>query len=209
MDHIYSSARLTIVAGPGFDALAGLPGAGANLVPRYTAQLYGKVQGLEAVTAHKSYQDWLSSSSWDTRAWTYQEKWCSKRLLIFTKEREYFHSECALWYEDLAFDDFAAAGGKILDYEKSGQEMFSEPFNAYTEILNGFVLRSISFEKDLLRAVRGLEGYLAPSLGQFFIFGLPVAKFDLQICWGVPSLVRRQMDFLSWSWAGWDFWYNL
>jgi hypothetical protein len=97
MDAIYSGAALTIVAASGSDSWAGLPGVRSNT--RF-AQNKEVVGSLTLSPAQPTLRSSLQDSSWNSRAWTFQEAILSKRLLIFTERGTFFQCNTALWWED-------------------------------------------------------------------------------------------------------------
>ena len=205
MDKIYGCAKLTIVAGAGSDAWAGLPGVGAKLKPRSIAQMYCTVHGLRLVTCLELYHQWRLGSTWDTRGWTFQEKALSKRLLIFGSEQIYFQCKSDLWCEDTICENFDEnVISKTLEADGYGG---GSPFTQYELYLGHYVHRSFGYRNDVLNAFRGLENHLRPDLSHEFYWGLPVSMFDAAIGWTFPYHYpdRRRGDFPSWSWAGWDF----
>lgn len=103
MSVIYSLATLTIAAGAGDHADYGLPGIG---VPRKMAQYIEMVNGVQLATMFPSYTALENSSVlfWNTRAWTFQEKLLSRRLLLFTDEQVYFKCSEAIWTEEIALE---------------------------------------------------------------------------------------------------------
>jgi hypothetical protein len=88
MDSIYGFASLTIVAGGGDSVTAGLEGYAPN--SRSVTQHTEKIQGLRFIAMGSPLRAVLPSLRWNSRAWTYQEFWLSKRLLIFTPHQVFF-----------------------------------------------------------------------------------------------------------------------
>jgi hypothetical protein len=101
MGAIYSNAIFTIVASTNSDPSAGLPGV--STTPRSKAQLRETVQGVQlAVAFHddrKPLQD-VEKSIWNSRAWTYQERQLSQRMLFFTESQMCFMCPHATLFED-------------------------------------------------------------------------------------------------------------
>ncbi|KAF2036390.1 heterokaryon incompatibility, partial [Setomelanomma holmii] len=82
MDQIYRGADLTIVAAAGDHKHHGLPGVGS---PWRTSKLF-MLPGKGAVLSigpDPMGRIWRSSTWWK-RAWTFQEGYLSRRLLVFT-----------------------------------------------------------------------------------------------------------------------------
>lgn len=96
MDRIYSSAAWTIVDGAGEDADHGLVGISC---PR--SEDLGPVLvngGVELFHWPSHSAQTLNESTWATRAWTYQEAFFSRRIVMFTATGLYF--ECQETYEN-------------------------------------------------------------------------------------------------------------
>lgn len=205
MHNIYASARLTIVAGFGSDAWAGLPGIGKRSKARIGRHIQATVHdSLTISTTRLGYGQWLKYSTWSTRAWTYQEKICSRRLLILNEYQAFFHCESALWYEDTMLEDYDSCRTKLPGFDKTSSKILESPWLAYREIARTFVDRDIGLENDRLRAFRGLEDYLTPSLTNTFYFGLPESHFDAAISWNSYRFRKysRILAFPSWTFLG-------
>lgn len=205
MDRIYGCAKLTIVAGAGSNAWAGLPGVGSRVKPRTTHQSFSTVKGLPLVTTLESYHGWRRDSTWDSRGWTLQEKVLSKRLLIFGSEQVYFQCKTSQWCEDTIcenLDENVISETLALDNYVGGT-----PFTQYEGILMHLAHRKFGFRDDILNAFRGLENHLQQTLSNEFHWGLPVSMFDAALGWYHPYHypARRRTNFPSWSWTGWDY----
>ena len=205
MDKIYGCAKLTIVAGAGSNAWAGLPGVRSRVKPRSTQQSFSTVKRLPLVTCLESYHGWRGDSTWDSRGWTLQEKVLSRRLLIFGSEQVYFQCKTSQWYEDTIcenLDEDVISETLALDNSLGGT-----PFTQYEGILMHMAHRNFGFCDDILNAFRGLENYLRQTLSDEFHWGLPISMFDAALGWYHPYHypARRRTNFPSWSWAGWDY----
>lgn len=88
MNLIYASAVVTIVALAGKDANAGLPGISSTL--RRPKQLQEVICGRRFFTVPPSFSAERDQSVWNTRAWTYQESFLSKRYLYFSQNQVHF-----------------------------------------------------------------------------------------------------------------------
>jgi hypothetical protein len=98
MDIVYGAAFLTVVSGTGHDSWAGLPGV--RPASRNITQYVESVQGVKLVSTQMPFVPAIRVSGWNGRAWTFQERVLSKRLLIFTKYQAFFNCNAALWWED-------------------------------------------------------------------------------------------------------------
>ena len=81
MDWLYSKAVFTIVAADGLNSMVGLGGvrAGSRSLKQDTVET---ASGIYLLTPIKVPQD-LDASAWNFRAWAFQERLLSRRLLIF------------------------------------------------------------------------------------------------------------------------------
>ena len=205
MNKIYGAAKVTIVAGAGSDAWAGLLGVGSDPKPRECRQSLKCIGGLSLVTVLEPYHRWRNNSAGDHRGWTFQEKVLSKRLLIFGTEQVYFQCKTDLWSEDTICENFDP--NIYLELLENDNLLGGSPFTQYEIMVMSYTNRCFGFEDDILNAFRGLENLLSPSLTVEFFWGLPVSMFDLALTWvftyHYPG--RRRENFPSWSWAGWNY----
>ena len=97
---IYSHAALTIAAAAGDHADYGLPGISLG---RKERQYSENVGGIQLATMFPSYTALENSTSlpWNTRAWTFQEKLLSQRILLFTNQQVYFKCSESIWTEEI------------------------------------------------------------------------------------------------------------
>jgi hypothetical protein len=96
MDLIYRGAELTLIAVAGQDKHHGLPGVSS------TKRLQQDILHLDDVTILATGPDPVNNiqeSKWQTRAWTYQEGYLSRRRLIFTEYQMYFQCQNVAWME--------------------------------------------------------------------------------------------------------------
>ncbi|KAH7078130.1 heterokaryon incompatibility protein-domain-containing protein [Paraphoma chrysanthemicola] len=98
MDQIYKGAEVTIVAASGDSKHYGLPGVSSSRNPfeeviKHSDRLIF-CSYLEPIIA-------VAATPWFKRAWTFQEGYLSRRLLIFTDEQTSFHCGEASWMESL------------------------------------------------------------------------------------------------------------
>lgn len=213
MDKIYMSALLTIVAAAGSNAKAGLPGVtvGRALVLPAAAI----IQGVPLVQNGHGAKDSLDESVWEQRAWTYQEKLLSRRLLLFGREQAYFTCQHDyFWEEFMADNPIQASGRPAVPIESSPPYDTQQPRPDYWTIYEGavesYTMRHLTYEVDMLDAFAGICAFLRPSMRTSFLYCLPETELDLALLWEpYTSLLRRrdrttgQPLFPSWSWAGW------
>ncbi|KAI9868804.1 MAG: hypothetical protein M1813_004655 [Trichoglossum hirsutum] len=210
MDRIYGSACWTLVAAAGGDANCGLPG----LRPCYPIIQDTAVKGHQlALTLPDSYIP-VDRSYWNSRAWTYQERFLSRKCLIFTTRLVYFQcassGSCHDWQESAPGDweeDIGYRGpfgmDRMEDEEPAG-------FWRYSDVLREYTSRQLTFKQDILNAFQGLSRVLSSSCGGMeYYWGLPEAFLDCGILWQPDTRLQRRlctdptMVFPSWSWVGW------
>lgn len=183
MDRIYSSAAWTIVDGAGGDANYGLVG-----ISRPRSEDLGPVHtknGVELFHWPSHSTQILNQSKWATRAWTYQEAFFSRRIVMFTASGLYF--ECQEAYENEGLirsgdgtvgdkkptkDDRASASSLFPKYDYGPLARSVEPWTTTTEgngtpdgadALHAFwrrveeyTCRQMTFPEDSLAAFRGV-----------------------------------------------------
>jgi hypothetical protein len=176
MDEIYGSAELTIVAAAGSHNNHGLPGA--STIRRNNLQ-----QALEPIIdlgqvrlipVERCPQSSIMSSTWATRAWTYQEAILSQRLLYFTDCEVYFECHSMQIRESMhaEWKSLHCKQGKFYDQLNNGLFLgrISCP-NSYLrappkflmrsyELLRKYTGRAMSHDNDSLRAAAGVLNYL-------------------------------------------------
>ncbi|MCJ1247930.1 hypothetical protein MMC30_005145 [Trapelia coarctata] len=210
MHLIYDRAFMTIIAGTGKDAEAGLPGVRTN--SRAHAQTVEEIlPGLRLVCL-KSLTDALNQSIYESRAWTYQEKCLSRRCLIFINGQVMFQCRSAVWREDVFLEhvDVEDSFEMLVKHSISGRGATGEPFSDYAGSLYEYSSRHLSYDSDILNAFAGISGVLTermsnertPELNE--VYGLPTYFFDWAILWTPNKTAhRRSGGWPSWSWCGW------
>lgn len=230
MDAIYGNAILTINAAAGQDANAGLPGI--HPFSRKVEQLVFEYQpGRRLIAAQPILTDIVDSSHWNTRAWTYQERFLSKRSLTFTNSYVFFQCQRMVWCEDVAAEE-----KEIHDYHQMedylpldwsperNEHMYklhyalhvhkSTNWVEYLRTVEEYTPRMLSFDSDVLAAFAGMSKVLSSMFRSRLLCGLPESLFDCALLWQpAGTLVRRHIPEAasnssgtyvpSWSWAGW------
>jgi len=153
MGAIYSNSVLTIVASTNSDPSGGLPGVMAT--NRTKEQIYESVQGMVMAVALHDHRKRLSdveNSAWNSRAWTYQERYLSQRALFFTDSQMCFICPHATFFEDthpVLDPNFKAAP---VDDKTS---VFTRPQDIWSKIWSDptqyrFVNKGIQTDDDLM-----------------------------------------------------------
>ncbi|KAL8851351.1 MAG: hypothetical protein Q9221_003718 [Calogaya cf. arnoldii] len=212
MDLVYSNATVTIVAGSGIDASAGLPGLrpGNRNLQMKAAMIQ---PGLRMMAVGKGLE-LLEKWTYSTRAWTYQEVMLSRRTLIFIDGEIIFRCRKTSWYEEVDMYDF---NNDILSppYFGSRSDMRDHSsimgmnYPAFSTVLlaeaaSTLSARQLTVPSDVLNAFRGMSNVLSRDINTTMFWGLPTAYFEHSLLWNITaSSLNRREGFPSWSWTGW------
>lgn len=216
MDLIYGNAILTICAADGVDSSTGL--RAMHPKEHDAHQISADCAPGVRLMVSRPPEIGIRASTWNTRAWTFQERLLSKRCLIFTEGRVYFQCLSTGMSEDI-FADREGAGWS-LDLVNAPLQMLRELSRralwVYTNCVPLYTARILTNRKDVLAAFNGICNLMEKTMQAPFIFGLPSSHFDMALLWQPQSaLERRQpkndkeraeyngMQFPSWSWCGW------
>ncbi|KAF2122720.1 heterokaryon incompatibility protein-domain-containing protein [Lophiotrema nucula] len=253
MDKIYRGATLTIIAATGTSASHGLPGVSRpwNTTSLQTLRL-GKTTLLAGIERPEVL---LNTSPWNQRGWTFQEGLLSTRRLVFTEKEAIFQcaSMCVMssfhcppsltemWHglPDTESQRLRSYPNSLrdwanMDWQRSSLNMFDDvsfvQASAWS-MISQFLLRTLSYEQDIINAVSGILDVLFDgkhhfalpySLGSLndrrFRESLLWTHSDIAREWSTTELSRyttprekprclhRRDGFPSWSWAGWKNW---
>ncbi|KAL8371213.1 hypothetical protein RB595_001183 [Gaeumannomyces hyphopodioides] len=212
MDTIYAEAWVTIMAVAGANADAGLPGEMPE-VPRQNRQMRVAVgEGLVVANMLDTDEEDINRTTWNARAWTYQERLFSTRMLIFTEIQVYYrcHLRCS-WREELHMDkdeDIKIAAIETFDRRYPLDFKESDLFDIYGTAVAEYTKRTLTNEGDRIRGFQGVLNRLQVPMRCWFFQGIPTSAFIDGLLWTlVPgddkAGSRRMAKFPSWSWAGW------
>ena len=159
MNEIYQKAVCTLVALDAKDASGSLYGFRWNsrLVTRfarYNDLLIAKKRPELAIS--------FATSTYERRAWTFQERFLSTRCLYFTREQLYFHCQSELWSEDRYehFEQHADLFGSYPSLKWPSQSLLSrdraDQLRAYGPLVTHYTRRKLSFQSDRLDAFSGI-----------------------------------------------------
>ena len=228
MDWLYSKALFTIVAAQSRDSMGGLNGARPG--SRDLRQDKVQLRSTHLLTPIKAPQG-LDTSVWNSRAWTFQERLLSRRLLIFHGDQMIWHCRSMVAHEDMVAADKGVTypplrwltlrkqllgsegkvDGSIMVFpDQTTHIVRSETFKQYAQLVEQYTHRQLTNDGDILNALGGLLHILR----QFFRFpmryGLPEILFDVALLWQPTERLQRRTSkepdastFPSWSWAGW------
>lgn len=205
MDWIYGHAHLTICAADGDDADGGLPGIDAS-ERTFTQHIERYGPGVDLMVSHLS-ETYIKRSRWNTRAWAFQERLLSKRCLIFTEGRVYFHCRSTAMSEDIKAEQEQAGWSIELVHAPLQllRDIRRHPCRVYMDSVKLYTARVLRNECDILAAFYGIGNTINKAMGATSMFGLPNSHFDLALLWEPQQASRRRCpeQFPSWSWSGW------
>ncbi|EUC31363.1 hypothetical protein COCCADRAFT_76597, partial [Bipolaris zeicola 26-R-13] len=198
MGHVYNRALFTIVAGDSMHADEGLRGLHGH--PSRGKQLMedGIIKNARMVLPTRME---LNYEAWEERAWYFQEKLLSRRMLIFAAGFAVWHCRGGTWREDV----------NALDGD-SVRLMRLPSMHQYIEAVEDLGRRTIGKSYDILNAFDGLASILSGPgfLNSPFRNGLPCHFLDVALLWQSDEPMRRRQSDSdrrcppSWTWAGWE-----
>jgi hypothetical protein len=231
MGHIYNRALFTIVAGDSLHADEGLRGLHGHS-SRGKQLLEDEIIKNARMVLPTRME--LNCEAWEERAWCFQEKLLSRRMLIFAGGFAVWHCRGATWREDVnALDgdkslisfpwlrltplpppssDISPAGLQIMQKDGSVRLMRLPSMHQYIEAVEDLGRRTIGKSCDILSAFDGLANILGSPgfLNSPFRNGLPSHFLDTSLLWHSDEPMRRRKDDFdtkrppSWTWAGWE-----
>ncbi|KAJ3507764.1 hypothetical protein NLJ89_g6119 [Agrocybe chaxingu] len=197
MGLVYGAAYITIIAGTGTDANAGLPGVHADSrgVDQAAEQL---LPGLRLGFKPK-WQDHIPGATYFTRAWTFQEQQFSRRSLVFIGGQVVFRCmQTDQWREDVVFEERRSRYGSTA---RSARDV--DDIGKYEGLLQSYSGLSITFESDIYHAFAGMIRFIQRELKANLVHGLADAYFDWSLLWTALAPQERRKCAPSWSWSGW------
>ncbi|KAK1752010.1 heterokaryon incompatibility protein-domain-containing protein [Echria macrotheca] len=230
MDSIYRHADLSIAAASGDHADYGLPCISS---PRRFQQHREMVSGAWLAVPLPRFDEINTGSRlrWNTRAWTFQEKALSQRLLIFTDYQVYFKCSNAVWSEDTAGETSGLTrpgdepifrwGDECIPHDYSTRRPHSlvdflsfgtlslanldrsDLFVTYRAVVEEYTKRDITFQRDALPAIEGVLGLLNPQ-PEAYLAGLPREFFAEAILWH-PKLREECIEMVEPGVPSWSW----
>lgn len=220
MYRIYACATFTIVATDGLDAEHGLRGFKDLTVPRkHSQEVLPWTNSESFVINHSSYARSLyySSSTYYSRAWTFQEEIFSKRKLLFWDGGVEWRCGSGLWHEGLPSDTC---------HWKTADPLSSHHFESLIPTCSDLMgildynVRELRFPEDAYPAFAGTQSVLERLFQSSFNYGVPEFWFDIGLLWTSTTLNPRgklnrriasrssrshitSFGLPSWSWLGW------
>ena len=237
MDRVFSGAICTIVAAQGATANSGIEGIRQHYVPqvgqpasqqRMLQQVQVGLKGdLSLIAPLGAQNHQLDESVWNIRAWTFQERLLSRRLIVFTHGQMIWHCRKMICREDMSVQDSGVpypplqwlslkpqhmgvdTGSKWIDgsteitRHSATRLVRSVVFAEYTRAIEEYTHREISYELDVLNAFAGLLHIFSRFFRCKTLLGLPEGLLDVALLWKPTRQLQRRSGFPSWSWAGW------
>ena len=213
MGRIYGEALFTVVAADSLHADSGLKGVSSPRDP-YDQILESEIiQGTQIflpVSVPPSYLPW------DSRAWCFQEKLLSRRMLVFSGGFAVWHCGGGIWREDVnALDgdggsnsfawprlilvpkaptNLERAGLEIREEDGSIRLYRSPGIDQYISTVEDFSGRDIGDSWRVLDAFKGVQSLLESSalLNSPFRYGLPAHFMDIALLWQPKTPARRR-----------------
>ena len=237
MERVYGSALATIVAARGRTAHAGLEGVRQSHVPqvaqrpekqRSLHQVSAKIKDDISIIAPLTTTDHdIDASPWNARAWTFQERLLSRRLIVFTHGQMIWHCRKMICREDMTVEDSNVPYSPLqwlslkprhlgvdagrdwtdgsIETTRHGatQLVRSATFAEYVKAVEQYTHRQMSYQSDIVRACEGLLHIFSLCFKCNILFGLPESVLDVALLWRPTQQLRRRGEFPSWSWSGW------
>lgn len=208
MRQIYSAAKCTIAAVSAESADVGLLGTNEGNPPS---------DGTSSCRTVEELEDLLETAPWSSRAWCYQEKVLSHRILMFTSAGIYMHcqrtiltstglplrrSDGTLGISSTPYTRFDAVGSML-------SASPGEDLESYVSAVEFYSKRYLTKLSDKQNAFQGIfkryQGVIDGAQSAFY-FGLCMSAFDQTFCWRSSKHFpnSRNPAFPSWSWLGWQ-----
>ena len=217
MEAIYRGAVLTLVVATGH-ANHGIPGFQSKFDP---APAVTKIQGLRLVMPPSpSFDAFVNSSVWNSRAWTYQERLLSNRMIIFSKDQIYFQCKHGKAQGNMYLDPHDQLRPRAINDSKVSADDYSLQleervnFSVYTRIVSEYMSRRLTFPDDIENAFGGIGKIFGIIFGgSEVLYGVPLSALAICLLWYSEEPLERRRGsnatdsnssrFPSWSWVGW------
>lgn len=211
MGLVYHRAFLTIVA-LGDGVTRGLPGISSRPRPatlvNHSWDLLATMRNPMGIAMIPWIELAVQKSKWNDRAWTFQEKYLSRRALYFDEGQVYGNCCRERWcdnadrYEEEAWKksphwEEEGLGNRLHDDMQDSLEEYIAPLRSYSP-------RSLTFQHDILNAFAGVGSILRKRLETKVLCGHPERFFLPSLLW-IPcddgGRKRSVPGVPSWSWA--------
>ncbi|KAH6981686.1 heterokaryon incompatibility protein-domain-containing protein [Ilyonectria sp. MPI-CAGE-AT-0026] len=203
MDLIYERAWLTVIASCGHNANAGLRGVQSG-TRRPSQNAFQVIPGVEMgfLTGLDSL---LKRSVYDSRAWTFQERVLSRRIIYFIDDKIFFRCRAAEHAEH--FTDILSQNSEVgatIGSLLPEAILMTNPVFDFATMLFYYTKRALTSQNDAPRAMAGIIRRFTEAMKCQFFQGLPTALFDLFVVFHAHgTILHRRPSFPSYSWIGW------
>ena len=219
MDYIYSQALVTIVASASTSAMSALPGVRPHTRPPLHSH---ETEGIRLVRHSTSLTGHLSNSTYETRAWTFQERLLSKRCVIITESEVFLscptmilsESQGNVPHEFERYHPLRRLHAPNASYGDMERVKFGSMLS-YRDLVIAYTKKQLTYDTDILRAFGGISSFLESKMtAGRMIYALPTQNLALALTWiPIGPTDRRthctglaaaaQVPLPSWTWAGW------
>lgn len=217
MDRIYSNARVTLVTLTSDSVECALPGVSS---PRNLIQTPVEINGLHLVQELLKLSAVERHSAWSGRAWTFQERVLSRRLLYFAEHQVFWQCQYAYQSEDCS--DHGEHDTPTLGPGSLSNAMLHErrhiphvQFLVYGQLVQQYAYRNLTFPDDALNAFSGVLSSLMKLYDWNFVCALPESFIDMALLWQAQAGIfrprwsskqRRELcgALPSWCWTAWE-----
>lgn len=146
----------------------------------------------------------VDSSLWNTRGWTFQEKYLSATCIVITDWQAYLTCAFGLVQEDMhpPHKDRSVRSDPLLRVHADGVKRMDD----YQDVVEMYTRRGLSFQSDILNAFAGLANVISSHLGSSMLFGMPETGVQEALLWShaaAPERRKNPVGLPSWSWAAW------
>ena len=210
MGDVYGAAFATIILAVPFQGKPekGLPGHSAQ---RMTWQRVENVGRMKLATTLPSLGMTITTSKWNSRAWTFQEGLLSSRCILFGPEQVFF--ECAEMgcCESIREPDLEMSeNDHLIPYRSRLRNPFLDTYDfnlLYWRLVRDYTGRDMKFASDSLNAFAAFTVEFEHA-GVKLTWGMPITLSSQQLLWEHEPwdfrAISRREGFPSWSWAGWN-----
>ncbi|KAJ5097523.1 HET-domain-containing protein [Penicillium angulare] len=213
---IYAQSYLTIIAGEGQDGNFGIPGINGCTKPRDIICRYLEFPGCVMSTEHIvdfMHQTECRGTVWQSRGWTFQEAFFSRRLLILNGTATFIceNFESQEWQFIAHGHSRSSISQDIEDKAYPGyiSDIPTWPsLKQLAHVVMSYNKRNLTFNDDIVAAFSGIATIMQQAFYTGFHFGVPELFFDAALLWEAdkrssePLRQRkpRNSKLPSWSW---------
>lgn len=220
MTQVYGHAYVTIAAAVGNSSHSGFLGLNRNKeraqIPCHAMLKRHGISGHMYLSPTTYYYDWsdfeedIEVSTWNKRAWTFQERNISRRVLYFGKKL-YFQCQSCSRIENLPkhIVDSNAGSSQSERIHKVTRDSNAKRmlYKFWRDAVRTYSSRALSYESDRLPAISGVAHHIADITSSEYLAGLWQDDLLIGLLWstdtGSGRAPRRPEEYLapSWSWV--------